>query len=295
MELHEQPITDRPAASIPGALVALGVLAGLVLAAALLVAGGDDGGAPTVLGVVLGTAMLLVLPGFFVLQPNKSRVVIVLGRYRGTEKRPGFWWVNPLSAFGSTTVSLRVRNFSSTRSKVNDGNGNPIELAAVVVWQVIDSARASFEVDDYEHFVEIQSETAVRALAQQYPYEDHGGAGLSLSGDSAEVSHSLHNALQERLSAAGVEVIEARLTDLAYATEIAEAMLRRQQAEAIVAAREKIVEGAVGMVESALESLRRSGVVELDEERRASMVSNLMTVLCSDHPTSPVVNVGTLY
>jgi regulator of protease activity HflC (stomatin/prohibitin superfamily) len=252
-------------------------------------------GAPVIAGIILLGAAVLVAPGFIVLQPNQAFVLIALGSYQGTLRRSGWLWTNPLSAVERRRLSLRARNFNSTTSKVNDANGNPINIAAVVVWQVVDTARASFGVDDYEDFVVVQSETAVRHLARSYPYDDYGddANALSLTGDAEEIAQTLTQELQDRLDAAGVHVIEARLTDLSYAPEIAEAMLRRQQASAVVAARTRIVEGAVGMVRLALDQLESSGIVTLDEERKAAMVSNLLTVLTSEQPTTPIISVGT--
>ena len=222
-------------------------------------------------------------------------VLILFGKYTGTIKDDGWWWVNPFTAASRRRISQRVHNFTTETSKVNDAVGNPIEIAAVVVWRVVDTARAQFRVEDYEDFVAIQSETAIRHLGTEYPYDNHGGDGFSLRSDPEQVADSLHRELQDRLDDAGVEVLEARLTHLAYAPEIAEAMLRRQQAAAVVAARRTIVEGAVGMVEDALEMLAEHAVVELDEERKASMVSNLLVVLTSENNTQPVVNAGSLY
>jgi regulator of protease activity HflC (stomatin/prohibitin superfamily) len=231
--------------------------------------------------------------GFTVINPNEAKVVQLFGVYKGTIKDQGFWWVNPLTS--RRTVSLRVRNFESSRLKVNDHDGNPIEIAAVVVWRVVETAEAMFQVDDYENFVHVQSESAVRNLATTYPYDAHEEGQLSLRMSAGDIAHRLRQEIQDRLAKAGVEVIEARISHLAYAPEIANAMLRRQQASAIIAARQKIVEGAVGMVEMALEQLSVKHVVELDEERKASMVSNLLVVLCSDRDAQPVVNTGTLY
>src|SRR5690606_20037877 len=247
-------------------------------------------------GIVVATIGLLLSLGFAVLQPNQALVVIVFGSYKGTLRDSGWWWINPLAAAERRRISLRARNFNTVASKVNDANGNPINIAAVVVWQVVDTARAVFEVEDFEDFVVVQSETAVRHLARSYPYDDYGDdqSALTLTGDAEDIAVTLTTELQDRLDAAGVHVIEARLTDLAYAPEIAEAMLRRQQASAVVAARARIVEGAVGMVTLALAQLEEGHVVQLDEERKATMVSNLLTVLTSDQPTNPVVNVGTL-
>jgi regulator of protease activity HflC (stomatin/prohibitin superfamily) len=217
----------------------------------------------------------------------------ILRDYRGTVKDPGWRWANPFLT--KRRISLRIRNFESGRLKVNDHDGNPIEIAAVVVWRVVDTAEAVFEVDDYEHYVKIQSEAAVRTLATRYPYDGHEDGQISLRGNTTEVAQDLKREIQERLDKAGVQAVEARISHLAYAPEIAAAMLRRQQAGAIIAARQKIVEGAVGMVEMALELLSRSQMVQLDEERRAAMVSNLLVVLCADREAQPVVNTGTLY
>jgi regulator of protease activity HflC (stomatin/prohibitin superfamily) len=241
--------------------------------------------------------MLLVwgmLPGgFLVVQPNESRVLIFFGRYIGSVRQAGFWFVNPFTV--KRRVSLRIRNFNSERLKVNDLQGNPIEIAAVIVWRVVDSAKALFDVDHYEGFVAIQSETAIRALASHYPYDAHVEGHASLRGSPGEVSDSLRQQVQARLEIAGVEISEARISHLAYAPEIAQAMLRRQQAEAVVAARQKIVEGAVGMVESALKMLQEGNVITLDEERKAAMINNLLVALVSEHDMQPVINTGSLY
>jgi len=231
--------------------------------------------------------------GLTVVNPNTAKVLLLFGDYKGTIKAPGFCWVNPLTV--RRTISLRVRNFESGKLKVNDHIGNPIEIAAIVVWRVVETAEALFLVDDYEHFVHVQSESAVRVLATTFPYDAHDEGQTSLRGSGEEVSRRLREEIQERLAKAGVEVVEARISHLAYAPEIANAMLRRQQATAIIAARQKIVEGAVGMVEMALALLSEKAVVQLDEERKASMVSNLLVVLCSDRDAQPVVNTGTLY
>jgi regulator of protease activity HflC (stomatin/prohibitin superfamily) len=231
--------------------------------------------------------------GLTVVNPNEARVILLLGRYKGTLKESGFWFVNPLTL--RRKVSLRIRNFESTRLKVNDHDGNPIEIAAVVVWRVVDTGEAVFNVDDFEQFVHVQSEAAVRNLATSYPYDAHDAGQLSLRVSAGEINERLKQEIQERLAKAGIETTEARISHLAYAPEIASTMLRRQQASAIVAARQKIVEGAVGMVEMALEGLSQRHIVALDEERKAAMVSNLLVVLCSDHSAQPVVNAGTLY
>ncbi len=231
--------------------------------------------------------------GLTVVNPNEAKVVTLFGVYKGSIKAAGFWWVNPLTT--RRRVSLRVRNFESGKLKVNDRDGNPVEIAAVVVWRVVETFEAIFNVDDYEHFVHVQTESAVRNLATTYPYDAHEEGQISLRLSAGEIAERLRHEIQERLTRAGVEVIESRISYLAYAPEIASAMLRRQQASAVVAARAKIVEGAVGMVEMALDELSRKHVVELDEERKAAMVSNLLVVLCSEHNVHPVVNTGTLY
>lgn len=231
--------------------------------------------------------------GFFVVQPNYAQVLQLFGRYVGSAKDAGLWWANPL--FTKRRVSLRVRNFETGKLKVNDHNSNPIEIAAVVVWQVVDTAEAVFEVDDYDNYVHVQSEAALRGLANQYPYDAHEEGQMALASHTADIAEKLKGEIQERLAKAGVRVLEARISHLAYAPEIASAMLRRQQASAIIAARQKIVDGAVGMVEQALQQLSQKQIVRLDEERKAAMVSNLLVVLCSEQATQPVVNAGTLY
>jgi len=236
---------------------------------------------------------IVCITGVFTVAPNEARVLQLFGAYRGTVTTPGLRWANPF--YTKRHISLRIRNFESDKLKVNDHDGNPIELAAVVVWKVVDSAEACFEVDDYAHYVHVQSEAALRNLATRYPYDVHDDDTLSLRGSTAEVAVELQREIQDRLDKAGIRVIEARISHLAYASEIASAMLRRQQAGAIIAARTRIVEGAVGMVEMALEHLERSQQVRLDEERKAAMVSNLLVVLCGDREAQPVVNTGTLY
>jgi regulator of protease activity HflC (stomatin/prohibitin superfamily) len=238
-------------------------------------------------------AAAVCLCGLFVVNPNEGRVLQLFGDYRGTVRAPGLRWANPF--YTKRAVSLRVRNFESARLKVNDTDGNPIEIAAVFVWKVVDTAEACFHVDDYQNYVKVQSEAAVRNLATRYPYDAHEDQQVSLRGATAAVAADLKSEIHDRLAKAGVEVIEARISHLAYAPEIAAAMLRRQQAGAIIAARQRIVEGAVGMVEMALELLSRSNMVRLDEERKAAMVSNLLVVLCADREVQPVVNTGTLY
>ena len=238
-------------------------------------------------------ALLICLGGFFTVAPNEGKVLQFFGRYVGTVRDPGPRWANPF--YSKTSLSLRVRNFESSKLKVNDLDGNPIEIAAVVVWQVVDTAEALFQVNDYENFVHIQSESALRAMATSYPYDSHDSGALSLRSHGKEISDHLQNEIQERLTSAGVKVIEARITHLAFAPEIAQAMLQRQQASAIIAARTRIVEGAVSMVEMALDQLAQRQVVKLDEERKAAMVSNLLVVLCGERGTQPIVNTGTLY
>lgn len=231
--------------------------------------------------------------GYMVIQPNDSRVLILFGKYNGTAKDDGFFWVNPFTQ--KRHVSLRIRNFNSDKIKVNDLHGNPIEIAAVVVWKVTSPARAVFDVENYEQFVAIQAETAIRTLASEYPYDTNEGEKESLRSSPTEVADNLRKELQTRLEVAGVNIVEARITHLAYAQEIAQAMLRRQQAQAIVAARFKIVKGAVGMVQQALKDLSDKNIVNLDEERKAQMVNNLMVALVADHEAMPVINTGTIY
>ena len=248
---------------------------------------------PIVLGALLHVGVLVMLAGLFQVAPNEGQVLQLFGKYTGTVRTEGLRWTNPF--YSKKRLSLRVRNFESGKLKVNDSDGNPIEIAAVVVWQVIDTAEAVFCVDDYENYVHIQSESALRQMAQSYPYDAHDDAQPSLRSHGDIINAHLRDQIQTRLGKAGVQVVEARISHLAYAQEIAQAMLQRQQAGAIIAARAKIVEGAVGMVEMALEQLGARGVVQLDEERKATMVSNLLVVLCSERGTQPVVNTGSLY
>jgi hypothetical protein len=237
--------------------------------------------------------IILVCTGLVIVPPGQTSVIQFFGHYVGTVSRPGFWWVLPLTIH--RRVSVRVRNFETNHLKVNDADGNPVEIAAIVVWQVVDTAKATYAVDSYSNFVSVQSESALRHVATSHPYDDTTGAGTSLRGSTDVVAAELAREVAERIAVAGVEVMEVRISHLAYAQEIAQAMLRRQQANAVVAARSRIVEGAVGMVELALNRLSEGGVVSLDEERTAAMVSNLMVVLCGDQPPSPIVNAGTLY
>src|SRR6476660_3024965 len=269
------------------AAVVLAASAGLVLSAREAM----------VEGILLSSLVIALacacFAGLTVVNPNQAKVVTLFGVYKGSLKAPGLWWVNPLTT--RRRLSLRVRNFESGKLKVNDHDGNPIEIAAVIVWRIVETFEAVFNVDDYEHFVHVQTEAAVRILATTYPYDSHEDRQLSLRSSVGEITDRLRHEVHERLAKAGIEVIEARISHLAYAPEIAGAMLRRQQASAVIAARQKIVEGAVGMVQMALEQLSEKHVVELDEERKASMVSNLLVVLCSDRDAQPIVNAGTLY
>lgn len=265
------------------AVAAVGVLlVGLLVPSALAV----------LVAISLAAIVAALSAGLVVVEPNESRVLIVFGRYRGTVTQAGLWWVNPLTVFWREEISLRVRNFETERRKVNDAAGNPIEIAAVVVWRVVDTARAVFDVEDFLQFVRVQSDTGVRHLASQFPYDDFEEGSVSLRGNAEEVVGALHQELQARLDAAGIEVLETRLTHLAYAPEIAQAMLRRQQATAVVAARKTIVAGAVGLVDMALRQIDERGVVELDQERRAAMVANLMVVLSGDRGVTPVLDAG---
>jgi len=249
---------------------------------------------PAMLGYgLLDAVILLCWRGLFMVNPNQAQVLQLFGRYVGSVKTPGLNWANPF--FMKRQISLRVRNFETAKLKVNDRNSNPVEIAAIVVWQVVDTAEAMFEVDSYENYVHVQSESALRNLASQYPYDAHQEGEKALASHTAEIAERLQHEIQERLAKAGVAVREARFSHLAYAPEIAGVMLRRQQANAIIAARQRIVEGAVGMVEMALADLSKRDIVHLDEERKATMVSNLLVVLCSEQATQPVVNTGTLY
>jgi len=304
----------HPMSGWPALAVILGMSGGCV---ALFVSGTNADNPFSILGgIAMAIVAFISLFGFMAVAPNQSRVLLLFGSYKGSVKASGFYWVNPF--YSKKKLSLRIRNFETgsmaipekkneagqvvtpgTRSggrpsKVNDSDGNPIDISAVVVWRVTDTAEATFEVDDYENFMEVQSEAALRVLASRHPY-DSDDSTISLRGNPAEVCEQLKTDIQERLDKAGIEVIEARLSHLAYSPEIAAAMLQRQQAQAVVAARTRIVEGAVGMVDMALEHLEKDGIVELDEDRKATMVSNLLVVLCSGGHTQPVVNTGTLH
>lgn len=280
--------------AFPGALALFLLLLGTIGAAAVFIRGARaDDPARVVTGILLFLIAVVCWAGLMAVQPNQARVLTLFGKYKGSVKTDGLWWVNPLMV--KKPVSLRVRNFETAKLKVNDLDSNPIEIGAVVVWQVVDSAEALFEVDNYEDYVRVQSESAVRSLATQYPYDAHSPEIVSLSHNAADIANQLAVEVQDRLQKAGIKVLEARITHLAYAPEIASAMLRRQQASAIIAAREKIVEGAVGMVNMALTMIERDGIVSLDNERKAAMVSNLLVTLCADQPTHPVINTGSLY
>ncbi|MGD0992245.1 MAG: SPFH domain-containing protein [Gemmatimonadales bacterium] len=270
-------------------LIAASLLGGYALRSAILAQS-----VPAMAGYGLLDALILVAwGGLFMVNPNQAKVLQLFGRYVGSVKTAGLNWANPF--FTKRQISLRVRNFETAKLKVNDRNSNPVEIAAIVVWQVVDTAEAMFEVDNYENYVHVQSESALRNLASQYPYDAHQEGEKALATHTAEIAERLQHEIQDRLAKAGVAVREARFSHLAYAPEIAGVMLRRQQANAIIAARQRIVEGAVGMVEMALDSLSKRDIVHLDEERKATMVSNLLVVLCSEQATQPVVNTGTLY
>ena len=287
-------VTARPARTKPGLLGVLIALVGLIVIAAGIV-GVAAVAWPMVFLIPVGAiTFMFSWPGQYLVQPNEALVLILFGRYNGTVETPGWHLANPFTRMESRKISLRVHNFTTSVSKVNDAEGNPIEISAVVVWRVVDTAAAVFEVDDFEDFVHVQSETAIRHLGTQYPYDDFEGDRVSLRSDPDTVAATLHAEVQDRLNRAGVEVIETRLNHLAYATEIAEAMLRRQQAAAVVAARRTIVEGAVGMVEDALDLLAQRAVVALDEQAKASLVANLLVVLTSEQQTTPVINTGSL-
>ncbi len=286
-------IQENEKSGLSGLPVLIVLLLALLAEVALLITNVGVRGELVLLAVVLIPFTVFLLSGLFLVNPNEAKVLQLFGRYAGTAKTQGLRWANPF--YTATKISQRVRNFETGKLKVNDASGNPIEIASVVVWRVVDTAEAVFEVDSYENYVHVQSEAALRSLATGYPYDAHEGEDTSLSGNTSHVSEKLRVEIQERLVKAGVEVIEARISHLAYAAEIAAAMLQRQQASAVVAARTKIVEGAVGMVELALDKLSRQNILHLDEERKAVMVSNLLVVLCSDRHTQPVVNTGSLY
>ena len=289
-----EKIVEKPASKLNGFLMLFFSIVLLAIAVYLLINGIQNEN-PEILWIFIPLLIIFFLTtsGFIVVQPNDSRVLILFGKYTGTVRQSGFYWVNPFTV--RKKVSLRIRNFNSQKIKVNDLHGNPIEIGAVIVWKVIDSAKAVFDVENYEQFVDIQSETAIRQLASEYPYDVTEEDKPSLRGTPQEIAESLKKTLQTRLEVAGVDIIESRISYLAYAQEIAQAMLRRQQAQAIIAARTKIVEGAVGMVEMALKALSEQKIVTLDEDKKATMVNNLMVALVSETDAQPVINTGTLY
>ena len=287
-------IRERPYNGLPGLPVLLFLLAAELGLAWMLVMNIRSESPLEIVVAALGIATVtFLMAGLFLVNPNEGKVLQLFGEYKGTAKQEGLRWANPFLT--KKKVSLRIRNFESSHLKVNDLDGNPIEIAAVVVWKVVETAEAVFEVDDFEHYVKVQSEAALRNLATSYAYDAHDEQHVSLRGHTNAVADHLKREIQERLTKAGVQVLEARISHLAYAQEIAAAMLQRQQAGAIIAARQRIVEGAVGMVEMALDMLSTKSIIQLDEERKAAMVSNLLVVLCGDRNTQPVINTGTIY
>lgn len=285
---------EQNVSSISGIPMLLAILAGALICSIGLINGIANTNSLTIgASMLAGLILFVMLFGLFMIEPNQAAVLSLFGKYIGTAKEPGLRWNNPF--YAKKKISLRVRNFESSKLKVNDLEGSPIEIAAVVVWQVVDSAEAVYNVDDYESFVHIQTESALRAMATSYPYDQHEEGKISLRSHAAEIAKHLTEEIQERLSQGGMSVIEARISHLAYAPEIAQAMLQRQQASAIIAARTRIVEGAVSMVEMALSELSKRNVVDLDPERRAAMVSNLLVVLCGERGTQPIVNAGSIY
>ena len=285
---------EAPVNSLAGIPTLLGLIAGIAACVYAVIYGIQNANPPMIMaGLVVLVLASVLLCGFYMVEPNQAAVLSLFGKYIGTSKDQGLRWNNPF--FTTRKISLRTRNFESSKLKVNDLDGSPIEIASVVVWQVVDSAEAVYNVDDYESFVHIQSESALRAMATSYPYDQHEEGKVSLRSHASDISKHLTEEIQERLALAGVNVIEARISHLAYAPEIAQAMLQRQQAGAIIAARTRIVEGAVSMVEMALSELSKRNVVDLDPERRAAMVSNLLVVLCGERGTQPIVNAGSIY
>jgi regulator of protease activity HflC (stomatin/prohibitin superfamily) len=288
---YQASLKERVRTPAPGLPTLVLLLGGLAACIAGFIGGAAASEVAVVgLAIVCGILILFLLSGMFIVNPNEAKVLVLFGQYAGSVRQPGMYWANPF--YRRTSISLRIHNFESAKLKVNDHDGNPIEIAAIVVWRVVDSAEATFEVEDYRDYVRVQSESAVRNLATLHPYDAHQEGQFSLRGSTAEVAEQLQAEIQERVSKAGVEVLEARISHLAYSPEIAAAMLRRQQASAIIAARQKIVEGAVSMVEMALHQLAERRIVEMDQERKAAMVSNLMVVLCSEHNAQPVLNMG---
>ncbi len=286
-------IRERERHGVPGLPVLLVLLLALPATVLLFAWGAANENPAGFSALLIFPLVLILLRGLFIVGPNQARVLQLFGDYVGTAKVTGLRWTNPF--FTRKRISLRVRNFESSRSKVNDADGNPIEIAAVLVWRVVETAEAVFEVDDYENYVKVQTEAALRNAATSYPYDSYEEGVVSLRGSTATVADHLKGEVQRRLEKAGVDVIEARISHLAYAPEIAAAMLQRQQAGAIIAARQLIVQGAVGMVEMALEMLSHKGIVQLDEERKAAMVSNLLVVLCGERAAQPIVNTGTIH
>jgi regulator of protease activity HflC (stomatin/prohibitin superfamily) len=285
---------ENPTRSLPGIPVLLALLAAAAVGVFVMIGGaGSTSPLLVIAGVLITGISCFCIAGLYMVEPNQAAVLNLFGKYIGTVKDGGLRWNSPF--YGKKKVSLRVRNFESSKLKVNELDGSPIEIAAVIVWQVVDSAEAVYNVDDYESFVHIQSESAVRTMATSYPYDQHEEDKLSLRGSTAVIAKHLTEEIQERLALAGVQIMEARISHLAYSPEIAQAMLQRQQAGAIIAARTRIVEGAVSMVEMALNELSKRNVVDLDPERRAAMVSNLLVVLCGERGTQPIVNTGSIY
>ena len=294
MQDRNASMREHPLSTISGIPMLLALLVVTIGLGWVLVQAGKGGMPVVAIGAILGLVVTFFLwMGFFIVQPNTGAVLQLFGKYVGTCREEGLRWTNPF--YGKKSVTLRVRNFESSKLKVNDLEGAPIDIAAVVVWQVYDTAEAVFNVDDYQNFVHVQSEAALRQMATSYPYDLHDDHKVSLRSHSKEINEHLGREIEERLASAGIRVLEARVSHLAYAQEIAQAMLQRQQASALLAAREKIVDGAVGLVQSALARLEAEDVVVLDDERRAAMVSNLLVVLCGDNRATPVVNTGSLY
>ncbi|MEO5800652.1 MAG: SPFH domain-containing protein [Gemmatimonadales bacterium] len=280
--------------AVNGLVVQVALLAGYAAVGYTFFTGAESQNPAIIVPAMVAFVLLMIIQGgIFSVQPNQARVLTLFGTYVGSVKTSGLWWANPF--YKKQAISLRIRNFETAKLKVNDHGSNPIEIGAIVVWQVVDSAEALFEVDNYEDYVRVQSESAVRALASQYPYDSNSNEIRSLSHNAADISEQLASEVQARLAKAGMKVLEARLAHLAYAPEIANAMLRRQQASAIIAARVLIVEGAVSMVDMALKLIEEKGMVKLDDERKAAMVSNLLVTLCAEQPMQPVVNTGSLY
>lgn len=286
-------IQEQPARTTNGWTSLILLIIALIIEGGITAWFGAKNNGLTVIPIFLMSVTGFCLQGLFIVNPNEAAVATVFGKYAGSAKNPGFWWMNPFAK--KKHISLKIRNFESGHLKVNDKEGNPIEIAAIVVWKVVETAEAMFNVDSYENYVHVQSEAAIRNLTTSYPYDSHIEGEVSLRGNTAEIAEKLKGEIHDRLAKAGVEVIEARISHLAYAPEIAGAMLRRQQASAVIAARRRIVDGAVSMVQMALEKLEKDNIVKLDDERKAAMVSNLLVVLTSDRDAQPIVNTGTIY